>query len=73
MAKRSVYEWSVIKGVVIMDPDGWRNEGRDFDLSERMAEAEFNRLMMPSTVQLFPRPNIALSPTKESETAKGGE
>lgn len=47
--RRTPDEWSAAKGIEVRDPDGWRNEGRDWN--EPVTEAEFNRLCGPSTIR----------------------
>lgn len=49
MSKHTIKEWSEIKGVVILDPDGF--DRKDPDLMERtFTEQEFNEGMVGSTV-----------------------
>ena len=41
-------EWSKIDGIVIMDPDGWRNDGKSF--YEPITRAEFDERTWVSTI-----------------------
>lgn len=40
-------EWSRIKGIRVVDPDGWREKGIDWDA--RVSEALFDEMAMRST------------------------
>lgn len=42
-------EWCEIKGIYIMDPDGWRSEG-DPAWDEPISEEEFNWRSSASTI-----------------------
>ena len=53
MSKHTIREWEKIKGVKILDPDGFNR--KDPNLMERLfTEQEFNEGMMLSTVSMAP-------------------
>lgn len=41
-------EWAAEDGIMIHDPDGWRNAGKDF--REPVTRAEFDELLPPCTI-----------------------
>ena len=45
-------EWSVLKGVLVMDPDGWDRQNFEASWAEEITEYEFENRMMRSTVLL---------------------
>ncbi|QIG71842.1 hypothetical protein EVB95_008 [Rhizobium phage RHph_TM2_3B] len=47
-------EWSVLKNVTVMDPDGWDRQNFEISWNELISEEEFDRRAMMSTV-LFVR------------------
>lgn len=48
MIKLTPREWETKTGITILDPDGWRKDGKSFD--EPIDEAEWNERMFISTV-----------------------
>lgn len=47
-ALKTPKEWGEILGWVVMDPDGWRHDGKSFD--EPITEEEYTERMWISTV-----------------------
>lgn len=46
--KQNAHDWARELGAEIIDPDGWRNEGRSMD--EAITKAEFDRMINQSTI-----------------------
>ena len=47
---KTSYGWAEIEGVKIIDPDGWRNDGKL--LSDEITKEEFNQRLLYSTIHL---------------------
>lgn len=47
--KKTPEDWAEEKGIVIVDPDGWRRDGAPA-LDEPITEEEFNRRAAESTI-----------------------
>ncbi len=46
-------EWQDIKGVVILDPDGWDRQNYDYSFNEELiTEEEFDKRLSVSTVMV---------------------
>lgn len=50
--KKKPVEWATEEGVVIMDPDGWRRDGKSFD--EPITEADYVSRKWISTIRTLP-------------------
>jgi hypothetical protein len=42
------YEWELVTGIQVLDPDGWRVDGKSW--LEPVSLAEFSRRVMTSTI-----------------------
>lgn len=51
--KRTPAEWCTLKEVVILDPDGWRVDGKDWN--KKITEKEFDERLYSCTVRLKDR------------------
>ncbi len=49
-AKKIPTEWEKITGIRILDPDGWRQDNKDW--WEPIDEEEWEKRMMQSTIQM---------------------
>ncbi len=47
---RTPDEWQKLTGITILDPDGWRADG--FDFNKPISEADWNRRMLQSTCRI---------------------
>lgn len=47
---RSPSEWGEIFGIQVLDPDGWRHDGKPWD--DPIDVAEYRRRVWPSTVRV---------------------
>ena len=45
------YEWAEIKGVRVIDPDGWRND--DKTMADEITKKEFNQRLLYSTITMI--------------------
>lgn len=48
-------EWQELEGIIVIDPDGWRKDGKSFD--EPISKDEFNQRMVLSTRTLLRKKN----------------
>lgn len=46
--KKKPSDWASEKGIIVLDPDGWRRDDTSFE--EPCTEGEFMRRMMVSTI-----------------------
>lgn len=62
-------QWAGDKGITVLDPDGWREAGKDF--RDRCTEAEFDEYVLTSTVGPFERRTepIESKPDDEEDVA----
>lgn len=57
MELKTSFEWQNIKGIVIMDPDGWDRNNLYYSFyEEKISEAEYDRRAAASTISYVPSP-----------------